>query len=250
MIADFEAQCVLGDDRLFITAGYGSGCGLLRVQRDGDKWSAGQGGYWHKPTMRCKFTSPVLYKGLVYGLDEGMLACVDPADVRVVLAWLDDGNAIPDDDIPTPVAAAVHHVLNPDSERTVLPLYYKQLDPDPEKPQTGANWTPPRVNAEFVEGAGVVIGEVKNRAPRLSAMRPRDPSGRDNLVTCIPGRIDHWPDPRQARQRRPRRDGPDSFPLRGENEGRRGEKQKVGPDVGSVDQRRLRHGLPRLRECR
>lgn len=62
-------------------------------------------------------------------LDELATAtCVDPADVRVVLEWLDDGEAFPDDNIPTPVAAAVHHVLNPDSERTVLPLYYKQLD--------------------------------------------------------------------------------------------------------------------------
>jgi hypothetical protein len=66
-------------------------------------------------------------------LDELAIAtCVDPADVRVVLEWLDDGNAIPDDNIPTPVAAAVHHVLNPDSERTVLPLYYKRLEPDAE----------------------------------------------------------------------------------------------------------------------
>ncbi len=67
-------------------------------------------------------------------LDELATAtCVDPADVKVVLTWLEDGNAIPDDNIPNTVAAAVHHVLNPDSERTVLPLYYKRLDPDPDK---------------------------------------------------------------------------------------------------------------------
>src|ERR1700758_451536 len=64
-----------------------------------------------------------------------------------------------------------------------------QLDPDPEKPQTGANWTPPRVNAELVEGARVVIGEFEYRAARLSAVGPRDPSGRHRLVTRIPGRV-------------------------------------------------------------
>jgi hypothetical protein len=51
--------------------------------------------------------------------------CVDPADVRVVLEWLDDGEGAPRTDIPTPVATAVHHLLNPDSQRTVLELYYK-----------------------------------------------------------------------------------------------------------------------------
>jgi hypothetical protein len=51
--------------------------------------------------------------------------CVDPADVRVVLTWLDDGEGAPREHIPTPVATAVHHLLNPDSQRTVLELYYK-----------------------------------------------------------------------------------------------------------------------------
>jgi hypothetical protein len=51
--------------------------------------------------------------------------CVDPADVRVVLEWLDDGEGAPRTEIPGPVATAVHHLLNPDSQRTVLELYYK-----------------------------------------------------------------------------------------------------------------------------
>ena len=50
---------------------------------------------------------------------------VDPADVRVVLTWLDDGRAT-DDEVPLPTAIAVHRLLNPDSERTFLPLYYKR----------------------------------------------------------------------------------------------------------------------------
>ena len=50
--------------------------------------------------------------------------CVDPADVRVVLSWLDDG-PVADAAIPLSTAIAVHHVLNPGSERTILALYYK-----------------------------------------------------------------------------------------------------------------------------
>ena len=70
-----------------------------------------------------------------------------------------------------------------------------QLNPDPEKTQTGMNGTPARVNAEFVEGARLVIGEFEHGAARLSAMRPRDPFGRDGLGTRIPGRIDYQPHP-------------------------------------------------------
>jgi hypothetical protein len=54
-------------------------------------------------------------------------ACVDPADVRVVLTWLDD-EPVADTNVPLPVAIAVHQLLNPNSERTVLGLYYKGLD--------------------------------------------------------------------------------------------------------------------------
>lgn len=50
-------------------------------------------------------------------------ACVDPADVRVVLSWLDDRPVT--DDVPLPMAIAVHRLLNPDSQRTILALYYK-----------------------------------------------------------------------------------------------------------------------------
>jgi hypothetical protein len=55
--------------------------------------------------------------------DLAAATCVDPADVRVVLDWIDEG--VPHDDVPTPVATAVHQVLNPGSQRTVLELYYK-----------------------------------------------------------------------------------------------------------------------------
>jgi hypothetical protein len=57
--------------------------------------------------------------------DLAAATCVDPADVRVVLTWLDDEEGAGREDIPTPVATAVHHLLNPDSQRTVLELYYK-----------------------------------------------------------------------------------------------------------------------------
>ena len=58
-------------------------------------------------------------------VDELALAvCVDPADVRVVLDWIE--GPVTDADVPLPTAIAVHRLLNPDSERTLLPLHYKR----------------------------------------------------------------------------------------------------------------------------
>ncbi|HLJ95290.1 MAG TPA: PQQ-binding-like beta-propeller repeat protein [Gemmataceae bacterium] len=65
---------VLEGDRIFISSGYDKGCAMLRLTE-----SAGQGNVqivWQNRNMRCKFTSPVAYKGFLYGLDEGILACI------------------------------------------------------------------------------------------------------------------------------------------------------------------------------
>lgn len=71
---------VIGDDRVFISASYTRGCDMLRVTKAAD-------GTWNKPesvwnekvkrNMRCKFSSPVLHDGYIYGLDEGFLTCLD-----------------------------------------------------------------------------------------------------------------------------------------------------------------------------
>ena len=68
---------VLGNDRVFVSTGYGTGCAMVRVTESAGKWSASA--LWQNKNMRCKFTSPVAYKGFLYGLDEGILACVDQA---------------------------------------------------------------------------------------------------------------------------------------------------------------------------
>jgi outer membrane protein assembly factor BamB len=66
---------VLDGDRIFISSGYDHGCAMLRVTKSADKWSVAA--LWQNKNMRCKFTSPVAYKGFLYGLDEGILTCVD-----------------------------------------------------------------------------------------------------------------------------------------------------------------------------
>ena len=66
---------VLEGDRVFLSASYGRGCAMLKVSRSDDEWKTET--LWDNKFMRCKFTSPVLYEGNLYGLDEGILVCLD-----------------------------------------------------------------------------------------------------------------------------------------------------------------------------
>jgi outer membrane protein assembly factor BamB len=69
---------VVGDDRVFISSGYGVGCAMLRVTKSSGSWKA-EPAWPNTPNtrMRCAFTSPVLHEGHLYGLDEGVLVCLE-----------------------------------------------------------------------------------------------------------------------------------------------------------------------------
>jgi outer membrane protein assembly factor BamB len=68
----------LDNDRVFISSGYDLGCAMLQIKQVDGQWSAET--LWQSKQMRCKFTSPVYRDGYVYGLDEGILTCVDAKD--------------------------------------------------------------------------------------------------------------------------------------------------------------------------
>lgn len=72
------AQPILFDDgRIFLSMSYTVGCEMIRVSRDGEQWNKPEV-LWKNRNMKCKFTSPVLHEGYLYGLDEGILVCLDP----------------------------------------------------------------------------------------------------------------------------------------------------------------------------
>jgi outer membrane protein assembly factor BamB len=72
------AQPVLLDgDRVFISAGYDHGAAAFQVTHEGDRFTARS--VWESRTMKNKFSSSLLYRGHLYGLDESILACVDAA---------------------------------------------------------------------------------------------------------------------------------------------------------------------------
>lgn len=71
------AQPILFDDgRVFISCSYNVGCAMVQVAHTGETWSATK--LWANNNMRCKMTSPILFEGYLYGLDEGYLTCLDP----------------------------------------------------------------------------------------------------------------------------------------------------------------------------
>jgi outer membrane protein assembly factor BamB len=68
---------VAGANRFFISAGYGKGAALVEVSAAGKGFTARA--VWENNSMKNKFNSSVLHNGHVYGLDEGILTCVEVA---------------------------------------------------------------------------------------------------------------------------------------------------------------------------
>jgi outer membrane protein assembly factor BamB len=65
----------VGNNRFFISAGYGKGAALVEISGSGKSFSAKA--IWENINMKNKFNSSVLHEGHVYGLDEGILTCLD-----------------------------------------------------------------------------------------------------------------------------------------------------------------------------
>jgi outer membrane protein assembly factor BamB len=70
------SQPVMVDrSRFFISSGYGKGAALVEVKGSGSTFTATT--IWENINMKNKFNSSVLHNGYVYGLDEGILTCLD-----------------------------------------------------------------------------------------------------------------------------------------------------------------------------
>jgi outer membrane protein assembly factor BamB len=62
-------------NRFFVSSGYGKGAALVEIKGSGNSFTAST--VWENTNMKNKFNSSVLYNGYVYGLDEGILVCLD-----------------------------------------------------------------------------------------------------------------------------------------------------------------------------
>lgn len=79
---DQETNCSqpvpISDDRMLVSTGYGKGCALLQVRHAEAGWSAEA--IWTSRQLKTKFASAVVRGGFAYGLDDGVLACIDLAN--------------------------------------------------------------------------------------------------------------------------------------------------------------------------
>ena len=66
----------LPGDRVFVSSGYGIGGKLFQIQRD-EKEALQISLVWETPRLKAKFTNIVYRDGYIYGLDDGVLVCLD-----------------------------------------------------------------------------------------------------------------------------------------------------------------------------
>jgi outer membrane protein assembly factor BamB len=66
---------IVDKNRFFISSGYGKGASLIEISGAGNSYQAKS--IWTNINMKNKFNSSVLHEGHVYGLDEGILTCLD-----------------------------------------------------------------------------------------------------------------------------------------------------------------------------
>lgn len=66
---------VVDSNRFFISSGYRKGAALIEVKGSGNSYTATT--IWENNNMKNKFNSSVLHNGHIYGLDEGILSCLD-----------------------------------------------------------------------------------------------------------------------------------------------------------------------------
>lgn len=75
----YDANCaqplVVDGNHVFVSSGYGHGAALLKITAADGRFSVEE--IWFNRNMKNKFNPSVLVDGVVYGLDEGILAAID-----------------------------------------------------------------------------------------------------------------------------------------------------------------------------
>ena len=66
---------VVGDNRVFVSASYGAGAAMIELSGGGDRLAVRE--VWRNNRMKNRFSGSVLRDGVIYGLDEGILAAID-----------------------------------------------------------------------------------------------------------------------------------------------------------------------------
>lgn len=73
----------VGTNRVLVSQGYGGGSELLEISPGPSRWKAER--VWKSNRLKSKFANLIIHNGFAYGLDDGILACIDLADGQ--LKW-------------------------------------------------------------------------------------------------------------------------------------------------------------------
>jgi outer membrane protein assembly factor BamB len=135
---------VLPEDRVLISSGYGIGSELVKVKKDADGTFRATR-LWKSIRLKAKFTNLVYRDGFIYGLDDGIMVCLDAATGE--LKWKEGryghGQEILVGDTLLVMAESGDVVL---------------LEPTPAQPReltrfsafTQKTWNPPALAGEFL----------------------------------------------------------------------------------------------------
>jgi outer membrane protein assembly factor BamB len=153
---------VLPDDRLLVSSGYGVGSELLQIQKD----SAGKliaTRIWKSIRLKAKFTNLIYRGGFIYGLDDGIMACLDVSSGEQ--KWKEGRYGHGQE-----ILAGDLLLITAESGEIIL------LDPDPQAPReltrfsvlTGKTWNPPALAGQYL----LVRNEKEAACYRLPLIKP------------------------------------------------------------------------------
>mgnify|MGYP001161351683 FL=1 len=66
---------ILSENQVLLSLGYGNGSKLVELSKDGDQFTTKQ--LWHSRRMKAKFTNLIHHNDHVFGLDDGIFACME-----------------------------------------------------------------------------------------------------------------------------------------------------------------------------
>ena len=76
--AHVAVPVMLPGDRVLVTSGYGTGSEAVQIKSDATgNWTASR--VWKSNRLKAKFTNVVYHEGSIYGLDDGIMVCIDAA---------------------------------------------------------------------------------------------------------------------------------------------------------------------------
>jgi outer membrane protein assembly factor BamB len=135
---------ILEGDRVLVSSGYGHGSELYQVAVDGEGIGSAEL-VWKSRRMKAKFTNLIAHDGFIYGLDDGILACISAATGE--LQWKDGryGHG-------QMLRVGEHALVTTETGNLIL----IQLDPEALRPVgevsifSGKFWNPPALAGRYL----------------------------------------------------------------------------------------------------